>query len=36
VPLHTCSAEDLIVLRAFADRSKDWVDIEGVIIRQSR
>ena len=34
VPLRTCSAEDLIVLKAFADRPKDWMDIEGVIIRQ--
>jgi hypothetical protein len=25
---------DLIVLKAFADRPKDWMDIEGVIIRQ--
>ena len=30
----TCSAEDLIVLKAFADRPKDWVDVEGIIIRQ--
>jgi hypothetical protein len=36
VHLRTCSAEDLIVLKAFADRPKDWIDIEGVIIRQSR
>lgn len=35
IPLRTCSAEDLIVLKAFADRSKDWMDIEGVIVRQS-
>ncbi len=35
VPLRTCSAEDLIVLKAFADRPKDWLDIEGIIIRQS-
>lgn len=26
VPLRTCSAEDLIVLKAFAAREKDWVD----------
>ncbi|MDZ7723339.1 MAG: nucleotidyl transferase AbiEii/AbiGii toxin family protein [candidate division KSB1 bacterium] len=31
--LLTCSAEDLIVLKAFADRDKDWVDIEGIISR---
>ena len=35
VPLRTCSAEDLVVLKAFADRPKDWVDIEGILIRQS-
>ena len=35
VPLRICSAEDLIVLKAFADRPKDWVDIDGVLIRQS-
>ena len=35
VPLRTCSAEDLIVLKAFADRPKDWVDVEGIIIRQA-
>ncbi|HEX4119274.1 MAG TPA: nucleotidyl transferase AbiEii/AbiGii toxin family protein [Verrucomicrobiae bacterium] len=34
-PLRTCSAEDLIVLKAFAARPKDWMDIEGVIIRQT-
>ena len=33
--LRTCSAEDLIVLKAFAGRPKDWMDVEGVIIRQS-
>lgn len=27
--LQTCSAEDLIVLKAFAGRDKDWLDIEG-------
>jgi hypothetical protein len=35
VPLRTCSAEDLIVLKAFADRAKDWVDVDGVLIRQA-
>jgi hypothetical protein len=34
VTLLTCSAEDLIVLKAFADRPKDWVDVEGVLTRQ--
>jgi hypothetical protein len=32
--LLTCSAEDLIVLKAFADREKDWVDVEGILFRQ--
>lgn len=27
--------QDLIVLKAFADRPKDWMDIEGVIIRHA-
>jgi hypothetical protein len=30
----TCSAEDLLVLKAFAGRVQDWLDIEGVIVRQ--
>ena len=33
--LRTCSAEDLLVLKAFAARAKDWLDVEGVIIRQT-
>ena len=32
--LITCSAEDLVVLKAFADRGKDWMDIEGILVRQ--
>jgi hypothetical protein len=35
IPLRTCAPEDLIILKAFADRPKDWIDIEGVIVRQS-
>jgi hypothetical protein len=35
VHLRTCTAEDLIVLKAFADRPKDWIDIEGIVIRQA-
>ena len=31
--LLTCSAEDLIVLKAFADRGQDRVDVKGVIAR---
>ena len=29
--LTTCSAEDLIVFKAFADRSQDWADIENIL-----
>lgn len=32
--LRTCSAEDLIVHKAFAARPQDWVDVEGVILKQ--
>lgn len=32
--LLTCSAEDLIVYKAFAGRDRDWLDIEGIAIRQ--
>lgn len=34
--LRTCSAEDLIVLKAFAGRPQDWIDIESVVIRKHR
>jgi hypothetical protein len=33
--IRTCSAEDLIVMKAFAARPRDWLDIEGIIIRQT-
>ena len=32
--LRTCSAEDLIVMKAFASRERDWLDVETVLIRQ--
>ncbi len=32
--LRTCSAEDLIILKSFAARPKDWLDVRGIIIRQ--
>lgn len=35
ITLRTCSAEDLLVLKAFAGRSQDWVDVERLITRQS-
>lgn len=34
IPLLTASAEDLIVMKAFASRPKDWIDLEGILIRQ--
>lgn len=33
--LRSCSAEDLIVFKAFANRQQDWADIEQIIIAQS-
>lgn len=36
VNILTCSAEDLVVLKAFADRDQDWVDIDGILIRQRK
>ena len=32
--LQTCSAEDLIVLKAFANRPQDWLDVHGILVRQ--
>ncbi len=32
--LKTCTAEDLIVMKAFSGREKDWSDIEGVLAKQ--
>jgi hypothetical protein len=34
--LRTCSAEDLIVHKAFAARPQVWVNIEEVILKQRR
>lgn len=36
VRLLTCSAEDLVVFKAFAGRERDWADIESIAMRQSR
>lgn len=35
IELRTCSADDLIVLKAFAGRGQDWIDVERIIVRQS-
>lgn len=32
--LSTCSAEDLVVMKAFAGRDQDWVDIQGIALRR--
>jgi hypothetical protein len=34
VSLLTCSAEDLIVLKAFADRPRDWADVDTILARR--
>ncbi len=34
IALRTASAEDVIVLKAFANRRRDWSDIAGIIARQ--
>lgn len=34
--LITCSAEDLIVLKVFADRARDWNDVEGVVVKHRK
>lgn len=31
--LVTCSAEDLVVMKAFGGRTRDWADIEGIVLR---
>jgi hypothetical protein len=31
ISLRTCSAEDLIVFKSFADRLQDWADIENIL-----
>jgi hypothetical protein len=32
--LVTCSAEDLLVHKCFANREKDWIDVDGILARQ--
>jgi len=36
IKLRICSAEDLVILKAFADRSQDWADVESIVERQSK
>lgn len=35
VKLRTVSAEDLVVMKAFAGRPQDWFDVEGILNRQA-
>ena len=32
--LNTCSAEDLVVMKVFADRAQDWVDVQAILLRR--
>ncbi|HET8782176.1 MAG TPA: nucleotidyl transferase AbiEii/AbiGii toxin family protein [Pyrinomonadaceae bacterium] len=34
IALRICSAEDLIVLKSFANRAQDWQDVSSVVTRQ--
>lgn len=34
IKLVTCSAEDLFITKAFAGRPRDWLDAEGIAVRQ--
>ena len=34
IKLITASAEDVVVLKAFASRDRDWADVEGILVRQ--
>jgi len=34
IKLRTASAEDLIVMKAFAAHPKDWIEVEAIVIRQ--
>ena len=32
--LTTCSAEDLVITKAFSGRERDWLDLEPILVRQ--
>ncbi|MBI3986394.1 MAG: hypothetical protein HY343_05715 [Lentisphaerae bacterium] len=34
--LPTCSAEDLFVMKAFAARVQDWLDVKGIAVKQEK
>lgn len=33
--LRVCTAEDLVVMKVFAGRDQDWIDIKGILARQT-
>jgi predicted nucleotidyltransferase len=35
IRMRVCTAEDLIIHKAIANREQDWIDIEGILIRQA-
>ncbi len=35
VTLPCCTAEDLFIMKAFANRARDWIDAESILIRQT-
>lgn len=34
IVLPACSAEDLFIMKVFAARPRDWIDAEGIVVRQ--
>ncbi len=34
--LRLCSAEDLVVMKSFASRERDWLDVKTILIRRGR
>jgi hypothetical protein len=34
IALPIASAEDIVVMKAFAARPQDWVDVEGILVKQ--
>ncbi len=36
IVLPCCTAEDLFVMKAFAGRPRDWLDVESIVTRQER
>ena len=34
--IRTASAEDIIVLKSFSGRDKDWLDVRGIVTRQNQ